>query len=131
MPEDEKEKPDGPSYDEKTGSFGYERGKPFPWWAALMLPFLAVFWLLYRAARERVNWKAAWGAVFVFEAVLTTAETFSVARGHWVYNRARILGPAIFGVPIEEHLLYYLFAPLVVICSMHALRMGLERREAR
>src|SRR5688572_14324674 len=114
-------------YSEEGRLFVYEKGTWFPWWAVLMVPFLTTLWLFVRIAGPRVNWKAAWATVLVFEAVVTPAEMFSVARGHWVYNKARILGPTLLNVPIEEHLLYYLFGPLVVITVHHAIGMGLQR----
>lgn len=101
------------------GVFKYLRGKWVPLWALLKIPFLLLFIPLYRAVKDDVNWKAAWATVAVFETVLMTAEWYSLKRGHWVYNEARILGPKVFGIPIEEPLLYYLFPPLIVICLMH------------
>ena len=105
----------------------YWAGPVFPWWATLLLPFLVVLWFLYKAAKDRVNWKAAFATVAVFELVVFPAEIFSVSRGHWVYNDAKIWGPKLFGVPIEEPLLYYIFPALIVITAFHAIRMRLER----
>ena len=106
----------------------YHRGKRFPWWATLLLPFLLLLAVLYRIVRERVNWKAAAATIGVFELVVFPAEVFSVWRGHWVYNDARIWGPKILNVPIEEPLLYYVFPPLIVITAFCAIRMLLERK---
>lgn len=105
---------------------GYRAGVPFAWWGTLLLPFLGAFWFLYGAAKDRVNWKAAFATVLLFEIVVFPAEIFSVWRGHWVYNDARIWGPRLFNVPIEEPLLYYVFPALITITAFHAIRMRFE-----
>ena len=74
-----------------------------------------------------MNWKAAFATVVLFESVVFPAEAFSVSRGHWVYNDARIWGARIFNVPIEQPLLYYVFPALFVIASFHVIRMVLRR----
>lgn len=110
------------------GWFTYRRGIWWPLWALLMVPFLFVFLPLYRFVKKDVHWKAAWLTVAVVEVVLMTAESYSLKRGHWVYNEARIFGPRIFGVPIEEPLLYYLFSPLIIISMFHAVKKFLDRK---
>lgn len=105
----------------------YKKARWFPAWPTLLLPFLVAFWFLYRAARHKVNWRAAFATVAVFELVCFPAEIFSVSRGHWIYNDARIWGPRWFHVPVEEMLLYYLFSPLIIITIMQAVRVALER----
>ncbi|MDE2290726.1 MAG: lycopene cyclase domain-containing protein [Elusimicrobia bacterium] len=109
---------------------GFLAGSALAWWDILYLPFLAAFWWLYHAFRRRVSWRAAWLTVLVFEGVVFPAEVFSVHRGHWVYNEARILGPRLLGVPIEEPLLYYLFSPLIIVTVFEAWRALLGRRTA-
>ena len=37
--------------------------------------------------------------------------------GFWVYNTERLLGPEIWGVPIEEPLIYYLLPPIMVVMA--------------
>lgn len=101
------------------GRFVYRRGEKRPLWALLLVPFLAVSLPLVRSVRGRVNWAAAWATVGVFEAALLAAEYYSLQRGHWVYNESRIWGPKVFGIPIEEPLLYYLFPPFFVIALFH------------
>jgi len=99
----------------------------FPWWATLALPFLIIFYFVYKSSIEEVHWKAAYATVILFELVVFPAEAFSVSRGHWVYNDARIWGARLIDVPIEQPLLYYLFPPLLIITSFHAIRMVLRR----
>ncbi|MFA6092252.1 MAG: lycopene cyclase domain-containing protein [Elusimicrobiota bacterium] len=120
---------DGPTG--KDGGFEYKKGDWRPDWPNLLLPFLAVFMLLYRFAKEHVDWRAAFCVVGLFECVVFPAEIFSVHRGHWVYNEARIWGPRVFGVPIEEPLLYYLFCPLIIITVMQAIRLALVKWEEK
>lgn len=110
------------------GGFEWKKGKWWPLWSLFMVPFLLVFLPLYRAVRQEVNWFAAWGTVLVFEAIMLPAEWYALRRGHWVYNEQRIWGPKIFGIPIEEPLLYYLFSPLILICLMHFIRMKLQKK---
>ena len=106
----------------KNGRFEYAKGKWVPWWALLFIPFLVVFGPLYRFVKTEVNWKAAWLTVLVCEAVMMVAEWYSLKRGHWVYNEQRIFGPKVFGIPIEESLLYYLFSPLIIISIYHGVK---------
>ena len=110
--------------------FPYSSGEWCPLWALLFLPFLGWLLVLVRQAGHLVNWKAAYCTAVVFEFVLGATEVFSVHRGHWVYNEARIWGPRLFYVPIEEHLLYYFFSSLIVIAAFHAVREALARRGA-
>lgn len=109
--------------------FTYSNGPSWHAWALLLLPYL--LWLLHlcRETRHRVHWRAAFATIVVFELVVGTCEIYSVSRGHWVYNDAKLWGPKLFSVPIEEHLLYYVFPPLIVITFMHALRMRLEESD--
>lgn len=109
--------------------FNYDNGRWWPAWALLLLPYLLWLFRLCRGTMDRINWRAAFATVIVFEFVLGSAEVYSVSRGHWVYNEARIWGPKLLNVPIEEHLLYYLFPPLIVIAAMHDIRRRLEEKE--
>lgn len=109
-------------------SFTYRRGTWWPLWALFIVPFLFVFLPLYRFIKNEVQWKAAWLTVLVCEIVLFSGEYYDLKRGHWVYNEARIFGPKILGVPIEEPLLYYLFCPLIIICIFHLCRYILKKK---
>lgn len=109
--------------------FSYAKGDVFPMWATSFVPYLCWLFFLARRTQNRVNWRAATLTVVIFELVVGTAETISVSRGHWVYNNNKLWGIKIWNVPIEEHLLYYLFAPLIVITFMHAVRLKLEEQE--
>ncbi|HAT71449.1 MAG TPA: hypothetical protein DCS63_01360 [Elusimicrobia bacterium] len=103
--------------------------KKWPASVILAAPFFLLVIPLYKAARERVNWKAALAMVGTFEALMFCAEAFSVSRGHWIWNPNRILGPTIFGIPIEEPLLYYWFPPLFVVILMHAFEGYFTKRK--
>jgi len=107
----------------------YRRGKWWPASAVLVVPFMLIFLPLYRAARDDVKWKAALATIVTFEIVMFAAEWFSISRGHWVWNDSRIFGYKIWGVPIEEPLIYYWFAPVFIITLMHAVRRGLEKKK--
>ena len=98
-----------------------EGQKKWPATVILAAPFFFILVPLWKAAKDRVNWAAAIAMIFTFEAVMLLAEYFSVSRGHWVWNPNRILGPTVFGIPIEEPLLYYWFPPLFMVVLMHTL----------
>lgn len=104
-----------PSFRSRLGYPSYARGKKWPAWALLAIPFVAVMIPLYQAAKREVHWRACVLAVLVFEAIMIPVEHNSIVRGHWVYNENRILGPLVWGIPIEEPLIYYLFPPIFVI----------------
>ncbi|MCB4757029.1 MAG: lycopene cyclase domain-containing protein [Elusimicrobia bacterium] len=125
------ENPPKPRWDFLTRKFEYRKGRWIPLWAILIVPFLILFEPLYRYVKDEVNWKAAFGTVVIFELLLLCAEYYSLKRGHWVYNEARILGPKIFGIPIEEPLLYYLFPPLIIISLMHGVKKVLRKGQEK
>lgn len=105
--------------------------KKWPASVILAAPFLLLILPLYKAARQRVNWKAALAMLATFEVIMFCAEIFSVSRGHWVWNPNRTLGPTVFGVPIEEPLLYYWFPPLFTVLLMHAFEGAFEKKAAK
>lgn len=119
-PEEKKEETD--EIKRTPQGFEYRKGKWVPWWAILFVPLLFLLEFLYPLVKNEVNWVAAWGVVILFELMFIPAEHYHLSRGHWVYNEARILGPKIFGMPIEEPFLYMLFSPLIVICIFHAVK---------
>ncbi|MCK4935450.1 MAG: hypothetical protein KAR84_01240 [Elusimicrobiales bacterium] len=102
--------------------------KRWPATVVLLAPFMFLFIPLYKAARHSVNWAAAVAMMATFEVIMFFAEYFSVSRQHWIWNPDRILGPTIFGIPIEEPLLYYWFPPLFVVILMHAIENWLKKR---
>jgi lycopene cyclase domain-containing protein len=97
------------------GAPTYRRGRWWPAWALLALPFVVLMAVLLPVVRRRVHWMACAFTVLVFEAVMLPVEHWSILRGHWVYNESRILGPLVWGIPIEEPLIYYLLPPILVI----------------
>jgi len=99
----------------RRGVPAYARGKKWPAWALLAVPFALVMVPLYQAAKRRVHWLACILTVVVFEAIMIPVEHNSIIRGHWVYNENRILGPLFWDIPIEEPLIYYLLPPILVI----------------
>jgi hypothetical protein len=122
MPEDKSHLsgPEGPKF---------TTTKRVPLTVILAAPFFLIIIPLYKAARNSVNWAAAAAMIVTFELLMFAAEFFSVSRGHWVWNPDRIVGPTIFGIPIEEPLLYYWFPPLFVVVLMHALKNWLDGRK--
>ncbi len=118
--------PDESLISKDKDGFHFNRGHRFGWWAFLFLPFLIVFKILYKVVKEDVNWKAAWATVLLFELLFIPTEWYHLQRGHWVYNEAKILGPKIFGLPIEEPLLYMLFSPLIIISIFHAVKQKVQ-----
>lgn len=112
--------------DETTGQSSQKR---FPWTVVLALPFVLLYYPLYKYAHKEVNWRAAIATIIGFELIMFPAEVFSVSRGHWIWNPNCILGPTIFNVPIEEPLLYYWYPVLFVITLMCAIRKFLRNRK--
>lgn len=108
----------------------YSRGSKWPATVLLLLPFLLVLKPLYRSIRNDVNRRALLLTIAVFEVVMFCSEHFSVSRGNWVWNEARILGPKIWGVPIEEPLLYYWVPVVFVVTLFHVIRKKLMKKEA-
>ncbi len=84
---------------------------------------------LYKASRESVNWRAAGLMILTFSAIAFVAGHFSVLREHWIWNPMRTLGPTVWGVPIEEPLLYYWFPPMFTVILMHAIDNWLGRKK--
>lgn len=107
----------------------YRRGIWWPAWAILILPFILVFGPIYRRVKNQINWRAAILTIVTSEILLTIVEHNSIQRGHWVYNEARILGPKIWDIPIEEPLIYYWLPQLMVIVSMLFIRSFLKRKK--
>lgn len=114
-----------PEFSEREdGAPAYARGAKWPAWTLLALPFILVMVPLYRAVRRRVRWTACLLAVLVFEVLMLPVEHHAILRGLWVYNTNRILGPQLWGIPIEEPLLYYLLPPILV-CMVYEFITGL------
>ena len=106
--------------------------KRWPATLVILSPLMFLFVPLYKAARHSVNWSAAIALVVTFEVIMFFAEYFSVSRQHWIWNPDRIIGPTIFGgIPIEEPLLYYWFAPLFLVVLMHAIENWLKSRDSK
>src|SRR5688572_7576276 len=80
-----------------------------------MLPFAFLMALFAPLVRGRVHWMACALTVALFEIVMLCVEHASILRGHWVYNEHRILGPLVWGIPIEEPLIYYLLPPIFIV----------------
>lgn len=119
MPESIRRGPDGqPSY---------QRGRRYPAWALIAAPFLALTAFLATRAKG-VSLKSLLLLVLLFEITVIVVEHNSVMIGHWVYNRNRILGLTVWGVPIEEPLIYYLFPPIMVVIVMHLVAGFLKKR---
>lgn len=107
----------------------YDTGDWWPAWSTLLLPFVCVLWALVRRFKESVNWPAAFSTALLFQVIMFPAEAFSVSRGHWVYNEARIWGLKVLNVPLEEPFLYYFFGPMFLIVTMQSLRRVLRPAE--
>ena len=103
--------------------------KKWPASVILTIPFFFIVLPLYKASRESVNWRAAGLMILTFSVIAFVAGHFSVMREHWIWNPMRTLGPTVWGVPIEEPLLYYWFPPLFTVILMHAIDNWLGRKK--
>ena len=102
--------------------------KRWPASVLLTVPFFFIAAPLYSLTKKHVNWRAAGLMIATFSVIAFVAGHFSVVRQHWIWNPARTLGPTVWGVPIEEPLLYYWFPPLFVVLLFHAVEDWLKRR---
>ncbi|MFH1258829.1 MAG: lycopene cyclase domain-containing protein [Elusimicrobiota bacterium] len=118
--------PERPEIKTTNGVPWYRRGKWWPAWAILILPFIFIFAPLYRRIKDQINWRAIFAMIVVSEIILTIAEHNSIQRGHWVYNEARILGPRIWGIPIEEPLIYYWLPQILAVIALLFIRSLLK-----
>lgn len=107
-----------PDIHEENGKPTYRRGAKYPAWMLIALPFIALTGFLLKRVRG-LHWPSLLATVLLFEAALLFVEHNSVMIGHWVYNQNRILGPEVWGIPIEEPLIYYLFPPIMVVVVFH------------
>lgn len=106
------------------GAPSYARGEKWPASALLAVPFLILMALLYPVVKRLVRWRACWMTVLVFGVLMLPVEHLAVTWGLWVYNNNRLLGPTVWGVPIEEPLIYYFFPPIMV-AMLYELTAGL------
>ena len=113
------------------GVYRYARGAKWPAWFLLALPFILAAIYIYFKIRKHINWSAAAGMVIISEVMLTIVEHISILRGHWVYNENRILGPRIWGIPIEEPLIYYWIPQLFVVFTMIIIYSYLRKKSRR
>ncbi len=105
-----------PAYEhDAAGAPTYARGKKWPASALLAIPFAILMALLVPVVRKLVRWRACWLTVLAFEVIMLPVEHAAVSVGFWVYNRNRLLGPTVWGVPIEEPLIYYFLPPIFAI----------------
>lgn len=107
----------------------YARGKKFPAWLLIALPFVVLIKFVLPYAKG-ICWKSMALTIVLFEIALFFVEHNSIMRGHWVYNTNRILGITIWNIPIEEPLIYYLFPPLMVVVIYHCVS-NLMRKKNR
>ncbi|MBD3315215.1 MAG: hypothetical protein GF344_05465 [Chitinivibrionales bacterium] len=107
----------------------WAKGRAYPAWALIAVPFIALTVLLFKRAKE-VNPKCLIALILIFEFTVLVVEHNSVTIGHWVYNENRIFGVTVWGVPIEEPLIYYLFPPIMVVCILHLCASLLKRKQA-
>jgi hypothetical protein len=122
--------PSTPDFDHDKGVPGYERGKKWPAWFTIALPFIGLLALLARKVKN-VSLISVAATVLFFEIATFLIEHRSVMMGHWVYNRARIFGVLVWGVPIEELVIYYFFPPIFVILIMQWLFQYFSSKQTR
>jgi lycopene cyclase domain-containing protein len=98
---------------------------PGRWSYLLVLGFVLMgcLWLEV-ALRTRVlrRWRRFLGALVIPVVVFMAWDAYAIARGHWYFNPARILGwEVLAGVPLDE-LLFFLTIPLAAILTLEAVR---------
>ena len=88
------------------GRWSYSEGRWVPAWALMISPYflLGIYFL-------KKNIKTVHLVAFAFTIMINLPLYFlfehnAIVRGHWVYNKQRILGPTIGVTPIEEVFMY-------------------------
>lgn len=109
----------------------YLRGSACPAWLLIAMPFLLAMVFLVRKVHKRFNLRAVAEMVVLSEVMLILWVHYAVMHGHWVYNEARILGPRIWGIPIEEPLIYYWAPQIFVVATMLYIHSKLRKSKRR
>ncbi len=109
----------------------YARGTQWPGLFCLALPFIVLFIYVYHLASRSINWKAALPMLALSECMFFFWEHWAISRGHWVYNCNILCGVFIWGVPLEELLIFYWIPPLFVVCTMLLIYRQLKKRTGR
>lgn len=95
------------------GRFFYDRGLRYPAWALLAIPFVLVLNFVLHV--KTLRWFPLSLSTVLFFGVLIFVEHASIFRGHWVYNKARLLGIYVWGIPVEELVIYYVLPVFFVV----------------
>jgi lycopene cyclase domain-containing protein len=109
----------------------YLRGVACPVWLLIAMPFLLAMIFLIRKVHKRFNLRATIAMVFFSETMLILWVHHAILNQNWVYNKARILGPLIWGIPIEEPLIYYWAPQVFVVGTMLYIHSKLRKAKRR
>jgi lycopene cyclase domain-containing protein len=95
------------------------------WWLLGSIAFIAsgLPWVW-----RRMQWRALLLVGGPFIILIFIIESLALQRGWWTWNAARLLGPRIGRVPLEECLLYVVVVPVLVVMQLLLQRLwGLRR----
>ena len=109
----------------------YLRGSACPAWFLIAMPFLLAMVFLVRKVHRRFNIRVVVLMVVISEVMFIFWVHYAVMKGHWVYNEARILGPRLWGIPIEEPLIYYWAPQIFVVGTMLYIHSKLHKAKRR
>jgi lycopene cyclase domain-containing protein len=85
------------------------------WWLLGSIAFIAAGlpWVW-----RRMQWRALLLVGGPFIVLMFAVESLALLRGWWTWNAARLLGPRIGRVPLEECLLYVVVVPVLVVMQL-------------
>jgi len=109
----------------------YLRGAACPWWLLIAMPFIIAMMFLVKKVRKRFNLRATIAMVIISEVMLICWVHHAVMNQEWVYNKARILGPLFWGIPIEEPLIYYWAPQVFVVATMLYIHSKLRKSKRK
>ena len=67
------------------------------------------------------RWRRLLLAVVPVLVVFVAWDAYAVAQGHWAFDAARVVGPALGDVPVEE-LLFFVVVPVAAVLTLEAVR---------
>ena len=67
------------------------------------------------------RWRRLLIAVAPVLLVFLAWDAYAVAQGHWDFDPARVIGPALGDVPVEE-LLFFVVVPIAAVLTLEAVR---------
>ena len=90
-------------------------------WAVMGAPFIGLSWFLFQIIKGKkvLNYPALGLTVFIFAASMGFVEKHAIEFKHWIFIPGHTLPIPLWGIPIEEFVIYYVFGPTCTIFLFH------------